>query len=239
MRENKDISYIYDGTYNGLLTCVFTCYEDKFIPAGVLTDATLLPSKRIYTDKVKAARVARGVARTMGSAAENMIRNAYLSDFKDKELAVIRFIVRGMAVGISVCRDLAHPDVARISEISRAVGREARMCLERLKFSLISGVLVSVVQPTHNILPLIGRHFVGRFPNEDFFIYDNVHKQGVTYAKGKLSLAEIDDFTPGDIDDEEELCCRLWKIFYDTVEIKPRRNEKLMKQHMPRRYANM
>ena len=31
MRTNYDMTYVYDGTLEGLYTCVFRCYEDKYI----------------------------------------------------------------------------------------------------------------------------------------------------------------------------------------------------------------
>ena len=123
MKQRQDITYVYDGSYEGMLTCVFRCYEDKFIPAQVLVQPSLLPYSRIFTDKSKAARVTRGVARTMGRMAENVIRTVYLADNEQKEMAVIRFVVYGMAAGEHASRDLAHPDVAAVYELFRAVNR--------------------------------------------------------------------------------------------------------------------
>lgn len=238
MKVKSEMTYIYDGSYEGLLTCVFRCYEDKFIPGAVITGMTLTPFARVFTDRLKAARVTRGVVRTMGRMAENVIRTVYLADDPGKELAIVRFIVYGMKAGERACRDLAHPDVAEIYEIYRAVNREKRMCLERLKFSVIADVLVAVVEPTHNVLPLIGRHFVERFPEEDFFIYDKAHKLGLTYSRGKLTLAPVENFEPGEIDGDEEAYRRLWKIFFQTVEIRERRDPRAQRAHMPSRYSN-
>ena len=238
MKQRQDITYVYDGSYEGMLTCVFRCYEDKFIPAQVLVQPSLLPYSRIFTDKSKAARVTRGVARTMGRMAENVIRTVYLADSEQKEMAVIRFVVYGMAAGEHACRDLAHPDVAEVYELFRAVNREKRMCMERLKFSVIGDVLVSVVAPTHNVLPLIAPHFVQRFPNEDIFIYDKAHKLGLTYSHGRTQITQIENFEPAEADEDEETYRRLWKIFFDTVEIKERHNPRCQKNHMPGRYSN-
>lgn len=236
MWTNYDMTYVYDGTLEGLYTCVFRCYEDKYIPCAVVTQNTLTPCAPVFTDKVKAARVKRGVFNKMGTLAADMIYKAFLSDFEDKELAVIRFIVYGMKAGHAASGDLAHPDVARMYEIYRAVNREARMTAERLVFSLTGGLMVAIVEPSHNVLPLIVKHFTQRYPNDEIFIYDKVHKLGATWSHARVTFNRIEHFEPDPADEEEETYRRLWQIFYDAVEIKERHNPRLRDMNMPIRH---
>lgn len=236
MNNNYNMTYIYDGTLDGLFTCVFRCYEDKYIPGAVITGMTLTPCAHVFTDKQKAARVRRGVHDKMGAMASDIVYRAFLSDFEDKELAIIRFIVYGMKAGMSAARDLTHPVVERIREIYRAVNREASLTAERMVFSLAGNLMVSIIEPCHNVLPLIVKRFTQRYPNEEIFIYDKIHKLGATWSHSRLTFREIEHFEPDPADEEEETYRRLWQIFYDTVEIKERHNPRLMAQNMPLRH---
>ena len=236
MNNNYNMTYIYDGTLDGLFTCVFRCYEDKYIPGAVITGMTLTPCAHVFTDKQKAARVRRGVHDKMGAMASDIVYRAFLSDFEDKELAIIRFIVYGMKAGMGAARDLTHPVVERIREIYRAVNREANLTAERMTFSVTGKLMVSIIEPSHNVLPLIVRRFTQRFPGEEIFIYDKVHKLGATWSHSRITFRRIENFEPDPMDEEEETYRRLWKIFYDTVEIKERHNPDLMNKNMPLRH---
>ena len=237
MKIREDIIYVYDGSYNGLLCAVFNCYTDKFIPSEI-TDRrdTLLTCKYIDTDKEKARRVTRGIRSVMGKDAEHLIKKAYLSDFDDKGVAIAQFVVLGMKEGAKAINMLATPCVDRVHRMAKAVGNETHRNIEFIRFSEINGALVSVIQPTHSVLPLIAPHFVSRFPCEKFFIYDKVHKQGFIHDGGRDELLSIEGFEPDAHGEEEEKYRNLWQVFYDAIEIKPRHNDRCRLNHMPLRF---
>ena len=62
MFNRTNLIYRYDGSFDGLLTCIFTCYEQKEWPLDIVSDQnaqdTLCPARTIDTDLVKASRVA-------------------------------------------------------------------------------------------------------------------------------------------------------------------------------------
>ncbi|MDE5618582.1 MAG: TIGR03915 family putative DNA repair protein [Clostridia bacterium] len=237
MKKRQDAVYIYDGSYEGLLCAVFNCYIDKYIPSEITAKRdTLLPCTYINTEKDKAARVMRGVRSVMGKSAEKLIKRAYLSDCADKGVAVAEFIIFGMKTGFGAVSMLATPCVDRMHRIARSVAVEAHRNLEFIRFSEVNGALVSVIQPSHSILPIIAPHFITRFPCEKFFIYDKVHKLGFVHDGGRNELLPIDGFEPDEISKDEERYRALWHVFYNTIEIKARHNERCRLNHMPKRF---
>ena len=87
------------------------------------------------------------------------------------------------------------------------------------------------------ILPLLRPHFCGRFPEEDFMIYDAVH-QAVLLHEGHstrlLELAAPLELPPPSA--REQQFQALWTQFYKTLEIKARHNEKGRMTHCPKRF---
>ena len=98
-------------------------------------------------------------------------------------------------------------------------------------------MLGAVFHPKHYILPLLRPHFCGRFPEEDFMIYDAVH-QAVLLHEGRstqlLELAAPLELPPPSA--REQQFQALWTQFYKTLEIKARHNEKGRMTHCPKRF---
>lgn len=229
--------YVYDGSFRGFLTCVFRAFDSKEDPADVRTDdRTLLPVLRIETDDVKAARVGKWV-RSLGGYAVEIVTRAFLSREVGADADVIRFLKLANARGADVTRDMCDPLVMKLTRLAKSVGRERARIVEFLRFSDYDGNLAAVVNPKYFVLPLIVRHFEQRFPNENYFIYDEVHGAALAHEKGGASeIFPLSSFTAARPTDEEKRFRTLWKLFYDTIEIKERRNHRLRMQHLPKRF---
>ena len=52
-------------------------------------------------------------------------------------------------------------------------------------------MLGAVIHPKNYILPLLRPHFCGRFPEEDFMIYDAVHQAVLLHEGHKTQLLEL------------------------------------------------
>lgn len=78
-------------------------------------------------------------------------------------------------------------------------------------------------------------HFAARFSSFPFVLHDVKHGAAGIYDGKRWYIlpagqAEIE------LADEEEGFVRLWKLYYRTVSIPSRKNERLMKNYMPVRY---
>lgn len=99
------------------------------------------------------------------------------------------------------------------------------------------------MQPDHNVLPLIAKHFKARYADQRWLIYDGRRKYGIYYDLEKVEEVKLDfadlqnDFALNEIFDEDEsLYQQLWKQYFKSVNIAARKNTKLHVQHMPKRY---
>ena len=106
-----------------------------------------------------------------------------------------------------------------------------------VRFEEHDGMLGAVIHPKNYILPLLRPHFCGRFPEEDFMIYDAVH-QAVLLHEGRstrlLELAAPLELPPPSA--REQQFQALWTQFYKTLEIQARHNEKGRMTHCPKRF---
>ena len=65
MFPNHNIIYQYDGSFEGLLCCIFESFQRKETPVDIVVEEnfqmSLTPSRWITTDLEKAKRVAKGI----------------------------------------------------------------------------------------------------------------------------------------------------------------------------------
>ena len=145
----------------------------------------------------------------------------------------------------SVENDYSHPDVLLVQQTYKKVHREKHRMEAFVRFQCTKDKLYySIIQPDFNVLPLIKNHFEKRYADQRWLIYDSQRKYGLYYDLEKVeevfinfgadlnntaSLKEI-------FDEKEEIYQTLWKQYFQSVNIKARKNMKLHIQHMPKRY---
>ncbi len=240
MPDRANVIYNYDGSFDGLLCCVFESYEKKETPADILPpdaeQTTLLPAKEILTDERKAGRVRRSIPQKMGGEAAELVRSAFLTCLPQKELQILLFLRLGYQCGPKVMSMLTD-DVA--GTLFRAVGHlmnESHLLKGFIRFSIINGALVSEIEPKNIVLPLLVRHFRERYPEERFMIYDKTHGMALIYQPYRHAIIPAEDLILPEADEEELTFRALWKLFYDTIEVPYRHNPKCRMSHMPKRY---
>jgi probable DNA metabolism protein len=236
-----NVVYQYDGSYDGLMTCVFRSFQKKEIPATVQTEdteqATLYPVEYISTSLEQSERVKRSIPIKISDYAESCVRKIFLSHLPEKEIVILRFLHVGFSVGRKLTELTTHEDVAPALKIVLQVGNEAHFSLEFLRFSEYGDFLAAEITPKNHILPLITYHFCDRFPDENFVIYDKAHKNAFIHkGTGETEYLYETEITFPPPDEIEQSYRRLWKHFYKTIEIDGRRNHKNRRTLMPMRY---
>lgn len=240
MLDRSNMIYLYDGSFDGLLCCVFESYDQKEIPVEILSpgmpQAVLFPVKEIATDSQKANRVLVSIPQKMGHAALDFVRHAFLTCLPQKELYILLFMRMGYCHGPSVMGMLANNVVNVLFKAVRHLKNESHLLKGFLRFSVFNNILVGEIEPKNYVLPLLTQHFCQRYPEERFLICDKTHGMALVYHPYQFAIVAIEDPVLPEPDEEEEFFRQLWRLFYDAIEVQGRHNPQCRMSHMPKRY---
>ena len=142
----------------------------------------------------------------------------------------------------NVFNALCHYDteyVIRTYEMARKVNNEGQKLNGFLRFSDNGSFLLSKIAPKCNMIPIIMWHFQDRFPGENFVIYDQIRKYAVIHPKGKgcffisnEQFMQLEENIPQQVDIFENL----WKIYFESTDIRERLNERCQINLCPKWY---
>ena len=235
-----DIVYRYDGSFDGLLTCIFQSYLRHEMPAALLTpedsQSLLFETLFIETDPALARRVESGITRKVSPEAVNFMRMAHLTCLNNRDAAILLFCRLAMSTGPSIMDALSD---ARVNTLYRAINfleREAHHYMGFVRFSDVHGALASIIRPKNSVLPLLDPHFSERFNTERFIIFDATHHMALMHVPDTSRILPMDDFKMPVLRPEEIEVTALWRRFHATIAIEGRVNPKLQRSLMPLRH---
>ena len=239
------MEYLYDGTFDGLLTCLYEhVYTEKADDIRVPEENVQLSLGRqmqVKTDLTKSEKVAKAIEKKISPAALRRAYRAYLTAEKGKEMDVLRYVFLGFKLGRDVDRLHGSETVRRIDVLNHKVSWEADRILGILRFSVIEGpdgkdVLYAAIHPNCDLIQSIMPHFLNRFRQDPFIIHD-VGREKAAFAQDDTWVMRPlpRDFSPQYTVDEEQYR-ELWRNYFRTAAIDQRRNPKLQKQFIPTRY---
>lgn len=241
---------VYDESFEGFLAAVFEIYEYKiqepFICKSIVANGSLFGKIHVvHTVEEKANRVLKKLNDKLTRNAIVQLYKTFLSELKDIENILFRYIKYALHSNKAIENDFSHPDVLSIQQVSRKVDREKHRMKAFVRFQCTKDKLYyAIIQPDYNVLPLISKHFKDRYADQQWLIYDASRKTGLYYDLNKVEQVTMQfaaDLNSNEqlktIQDEDEgLYQKLWQQYFQSVNIKARKNMKLHVQHMPRRY---
>lgn len=246
------ILFIYDHTFEGLLTCIFDAYFRKTFPDSLLMEGEPLPlfydgAIHIATDEEKAGRVWRGLQKKISKHALLCLTCCWLSELPKVDEMLFRYIRKAINSPHSVETNFADPDVLELAKIYKRVDGERVHLMQFVRFQKAAdGTFFAAVEPQFNALPLAVDHFKDRFADQRWLIYDVKRQYGYYY-----NLTEMEEVTFEDprqahlvtgmlnetlMDNDEKLFQKLWKTYFKSICIKERWNLRKHRQDMPVRY---
>ncbi|MGP0586449.1 TIGR03915 family putative DNA repair protein [Paenibacillus timonensis] len=241
----KESAYAYDGSFDGLLTCVFESYERKEELVDLRADdepqVTLFESRWVETSPEKASRVYSAIGRSISPEAQELVRRGFLTCEPQKDLLIYRFLRLGFRHGRVAMDMLTETTVHRLHKAVRHLNTESHALMGFVRFSVYGDVLVSVIEPKNRVLPILAPHFSNRYRHEAFLIYDQTHRQALIHrpkeaTPERTEIVDLDELVLPEVGEQERVYRRLWKQFYDTVAIRERLNPRAQMSHMPKRY---
>lgn len=234
--------YIYDGSFEGLLTAIYEAFYRKEKPERILPKYGLQLSIteeyiNIETDLDKSIKVYNSIENKISYEVLEMVYNVFLSNEEDRELKIFEYLKLGWKIGSSIAFCLSDDRVLEINRINLRVGHEAHKITGFVRFRLIEGNLYyAPIEPDNNIIELLAPHFVERFSDQNWIIHDVKRNLAIIYNCKEWVLVHdalevIPEADKKDIDYQ-----RLWKGFFNSISIENRTNPKLQKGLMPKRY---
>lgn len=246
------IVFVYDKTFDGLLSCVFFAYEQKKFPDLILSESDQKPlftDEQYYvdTETEKSVRVWRGLKKKLSKFAQNMMLSVWLSELPETAMLLFRYIRKNIDHPKGIEMNFGDDDVLRIKDIAQKVGTDARKLIQFIRFQeTADGIWFAPVSPRYNVLSLIVPHFRSRYAGQPWIIYDTMRNAGLYYdtrtvqeiSFSQKDFAELQSGKPGNekLSDEEAFFQKMWKEYFQSITIKERINLKLQRQHMPKRY---
>ena len=242
--------YIFDGSFEGLLTSVFEYYERKPGKVQLVNQRDYQPvlleeTLEIINDEEKAKRVWTGLKKKISPDWQTRFYKSYLSEDAQTFQHLFDFACYIFDNPKGVEQNFGHPSVMAISKMDKSVNREKHRMKAFIRFQeTADGIFYAPVEPDYNVLPLIISFFKNRYADQKWIIYDLKRHYGLFYDLEKVEaitmeyLPEIKSAQANKelLHGKEELYALLWNDYFKSTNIPARKNMKLHIQHVPKRY---
>lgn len=237
--------YTYDGSYYGLLTCVYHHYyfepaqeiysQQRFV--GSIIDEVIY----VETNEEMAHKVESAIRDKFSVEGYLAMYRSFLSDDDKKDCYILKYLMKGFKLGPKIDRLYSESYVIKIRELSKRVGFEAHRFLGYLRFVEKGDYLYAELEPDNDILPLIADHFADRYLNEKIVIHDTKREKAMLASKGRWMIQDIEDGEAEQMSAlptsrSEELLQELWKSYHEHIAIEGRINPKLQQAFVPLKY---
>ena len=235
-------TYLYDGTFDGLLTIVFNSYSNKTLPqkiynANEYTQNFLDKTEYIETDYEKSQRVFAGIEKTLCYEALYNSYNAFLSNEKDKEIYILKYLCNGFDICPKINNILTISYVFKVINMRKRALAECHKLKGLLRFQEIGeNLCYAKIHPDNNIIEPLGHHFINRLPSMNFIIHDKNREICFIYNSKEYRIVDSSNLKIPEISEEEKTYQDLWKMFFQTIAIKERKNPRCQMQFMPKKY---
>lgn len=243
------IIFVYDASFEGLLSVVFDAYTRKTFPDALLHTGGIAPllAEHIHTvvaDREKASRVFAGLEKRLSRQGARTLLLAWLSGEKDSDGLLFRYIRKTFDSPRPIEHDYADKDVLEVARIAGKVRVELEHMLGFARFQKTAdGLYLAIMAPKYDILPLLAPYFAERFADRQWVLYDKGRDYGIFFDGTSFTEA----FLPGKslqndtlreefLDKEERNVQELWQKYCQALSIKERCNPILQRRCLPVRY---
>lgn len=242
------VDYLYDGTFEGFLTCVYDHYYIEKASGIYFMEnyqSNLLSDCRfVETVEEKASKVYEAIEEKISSEDLRRIYRVFLSSDPEKENKLLQYIRLGFKKGYTISLLHSHPIVFDVQQCEKKVSVEMHRMKGLVRFSALKNstvnngteILYCCIEPDHDILEIIADHFSDRLKNDPFIIHDKIRSKAVFAQGGDWYIAAFTDKDLPLLGESEREYRDLWKKYFETIAIQERINPSCQKRLMPVRY---
>ncbi|MCC8186668.1 MAG: TIGR03915 family putative DNA repair protein [Bacteroides sp.] len=243
--------FVYDRTFDGLLTAVFDAYFRRTFPDLLLGPEDTVPLfydelVEVITDEEKSGRVWTSLQKRLSKGALVCLTQSWLSELPEIGMIQFRYIRKTLDSPRSIEGNFGDPDVLELARIWKKVGRERHALVQFVRFQKAEdGTYFAAFEPAANVLPLVIPHFKDRFADQKWLIYDMKRRYGYYYDLTEVTEVTLEGeaahLVTGMLDEsimdrDEKLFQQLWKTYFKSIAIRERINPRKHRQDMPVRY---
>lgn len=234
---------VYDGSFEGLLTAIFSVYAEKIDPAAIESgdrrQLGLFGGDRVIdADPERAGRVWKKLAAvsTDGSAEDFFL--AFLSGAPGVEMTILTMVRHRVSPG-SLGESTVLDARLRLDRLRNRVKKEAHRMKGFARFErMADGIYFAAMAPEYDVLPLIRDHFENRFSDRPWVLYDSCREYGLYFDTRRTRSVRLKGRVPqgaGKASGDDDVS-DLWRKYFRAINIPERRNERLHVQKLPRKY---
>lgn len=243
--------YSFDNTFEGLLTLVFESYSRREFPDEILSGEGRQPvlfgsSVDVTTDERKAERVWNGIVKKSSEDNAHRIYRVFLAGQLDTPILLFRYIQTIIDSAKNEETNFSLPVVVEFNKMHQKVCKEASRVLQFVRFQkTIEGSYYASHAPQYDVLPLCLPHFQDRFADQVWIVYDLKRNYGFLYDLKTVSRVVFDELKVNPqtgqlhaslLAEDEKLFQQLWRQYYKSICITERKNPKVHRQFLPRRF---
>jgi len=189
---------VYDGSFEGLMCCIFTLYEQK-IPvfrlarAGEPLGELFAQTIQVKSNKAQAQRVWSGIKRKSSNISLERIELAYLSEIRGEDHTIIRYVQYLIDSKKNIEDNLSHPVVQRLNDVVKMLHREKQVVKEKIRFqTLVNDIKYNIIEPNYNILPLLKEYLLQKYAKQKWIVYDIRRNKGLFYNLQEIKDIQLD-----------------------------------------------
>ncbi|MDR1560188.1 MAG: TIGR03915 family putative DNA repair protein [Clostridiales bacterium] len=236
------LTAIFDGSLDGFLSVVYSCYYDKRPYDYVYEDGVYqqqLDSDYFYvpTEPARSVRVMEAIGKRVSQDAQTNVCYCCLANDKERFTSLLRYVRLGFKAGAAADNYLQDPHVLKVHKLVQYVLREAHLLTGFCRFKETkSGVYYASISPVNNALPILAEHFRERLMNQPWVIHDTARGIAAVYDCNDYRIDPVKNSPHVDCSDDEARFQELWRAFFDSVAIKERLNKDLQRNLIPLRF---
>ncbi|MFY9152923.1 MAG: TIGR03915 family putative DNA repair protein [Prolixibacteraceae bacterium] len=243
--------FSFDNTFEGLLTLVFDCYQQQIFPEEIQSGAEnqtalFAANKLVVTDERKAERVWKGIISRSSPENADRIYRVFLSGLPETPDLLLRYIRQMLDSKKNEETNFAEPVVVEFNKLHQKVCKEAHRVQMFVRFQKTTeGSYYASFAPLYDVLPLCIPHFKDRYADQSWIIYDLKRNYGFWYDLKNVSRVVFDDLKVNPqngqlhaalLASDEKHFQQLWKQYYKSICIQERKNDKVHRQLLPKRF---
>lgn len=189
---------IYDGSFEGLMCCIYTIYNQKIqvyrvIKAGETIDELFADTITVETNIEQAQRVWSGIKRKSSNISLVRIELAYLSEIRGEDHTIVRYVQYLLDSKKNIEENISHPVVQRLVDVVNMVQREKLNIREKIRFQKLNDDMeYCILEPTYNILYLLKPYLIQKYPKKKWVIVDIRRNTALYYNQRETQTISLD-----------------------------------------------